>query len=323
MVAMGSAHKKDQPYAVFFIHSRGKNHQDIFNDSQDRRFFIDLLKNLRFKYHVTFLAYVLLKNRYALLIKTPLHTRTRVIHSINSGYANFYNRHHRRSHRLFQLKYTLCLIEEKYYLSDISLHLHLLPKRHNETNSLLRYRWSSLPGYIDKNRQENWIDYAPILRHFDGEDVEPRLRYKNELLKLLRRKLPMPFNGIRIGSILGSPEFQEQAQKYLSEDRDKPAAGDMGLAQKIKQTVNARSSFPHPISRNAAIYLIHRYTDLNNQQISLLFKPLKKSSVSQMRRRFRIRLESEPDTKRKFADLDHKINQIISVNKPLKQQQRT
>ena len=30
------------------------------------------------------------------------------------------------------------------------------------------------------------------------------------------------------------------------------------------------------------------------QQISLLFKPLKKSSVSQMRRRFRTRLESEP-----------------------------
>ncbi|HUU52178.1 MAG TPA: hypothetical protein VMW92_04045 [Candidatus Heimdallarchaeota archaeon] len=57
---------------------------------------------------------------------------------------------------------------------------------------------------------------------------------------------------------------------------------------------------------------IHRYTDLNNQQISLLFKPLNKSSISQMRRRFRIRLESEPDTKRIFADLDHKINQIIS-----------
>ena len=57
---------------------------------------------------------------------------------------------------------------------------------------------------------------------------------------------------------------------------------------------------------------IHRYADLNNQQISLLFKPLNKSSISQMRRRFRIRLESEPDTKRKFTDLDHKINQIIS-----------
>ncbi len=315
MVTMGSALKKDEPSAVIFISSRGKNRQDIFNDSQDRRFFIDLLKDLRFKYHLTFLAYMLLKNQYALLIKTPWHTWTRAIHFINSGYANFFNRHHRRSHRLFQLNYTHCLIEEKYYLSDISLHLHLLPNRYNETDSLLRYPWSSLPGYIDKDRQEDWIDYAPILRHFDSEDMEPQLRYKNELLKLLREKLPMPCNGIRSGNILGSPEFQEQAQKYLYADRDKPAAGDMDLARKIIQTVNARPPFPHPISRNAAIYLIHRYTDLNNQQVSLLFKPLKKSSVSQMCRRFRIRLESEPDTKRIFTDLDQNIRDIITAER--------
>jgi len=315
---MGSALKKTEPSIVFLISSQGINHQDIFNDSQDRRFFIDLLKNLRFKYRLTFLAYVLLKNRYALLVKTPWHTRTRAIHYINSGYANFYNRHHRRSHRLFQMNYTHGLIEEKYYLSDISLHLHLLPKRYNETDSLLRYHWSSLPGYIDKNRQEDWIDYAPILRHFDSEDMEPHRLYKKELMKLLREKRPMPWDEKRIGSILGSPEFQIQAQRYLHADRDKPAAGDMDLARKIKQTVNARSPFPHPISRNAAIYLIHRYTALNNQQISLLFKPLNKSSVSQMRRRFRMRLESEPDTKRIFTDLDNKINQIISVNKALK-----
>ncbi len=312
MVTMGSALKKDEPSVVIFISSQGRNHQDIFNDSQDRRFFIDLLKDLRLKYPLTFLAYMLLKNQYALLIKTPWHTRTRAIHFINSGYANFFNRHHRRSHRLFQLKYTHCLIEEKYYLPDISLHLHLLPNKYNETDSLLRYQWSSLPGYIDKDRQEDWIDYAPILRHFESGDRESHLRYKNQLLKILREKPPMPCNGMRIGNILGSPEFQEQAQKYLSADRDKPEAGDMDLARKIIQAVNARPPFPHPISRNAAIYLIHRYTDLNNQQLSLLFQPLKKSSVSQMRRRFRIRLESEPDTTRKFMKLDHKINQIIS-----------
>ncbi|MFC2142626.1 transposase [Acidobacteriota bacterium] len=309
---MGSPLKKDEPSVVFFIRSQGKNHQDIFNDSQDRRFFIALLKDLRLKYNTTFLAYVLLKNQYALLIKTPWHTRVQVIHFINSGYANFYNRHHRRSRRLFQLNYTNCLIEESHYLCDLSLHLHLLPNRHNETGSLLRYQWSSLPGYIDKNRQEDWIDYAPILRQFNSEEREPHLRYKDELLKFLREKPPMLFNEKRIESILGSPEFQEQAQKYLSADRDKPAAGDMDLARKIKQTVYAQSPFPHPISRNAAIYLIHRYTGLNNQQISLLFKPLKKSSVSQMRRRFRIRLESEPDTKRIFTDLNNEVNQIIS-----------
>jgi putative transposase len=271
MVAMGSALKNDEPHFVFLISCQGNNHQDIFNDSQDRRFFIDLLKDLRLKYPLTILAYALLKNRYALLIKTPWHTRIRAIHFINSGYANFYNRHHRRSHRLFQLNYTYCLIEEKSYLSDISLHLHLLPKRQSEADSLLRFQWSSLPGYVDKNRQANWIDYSPILKHFDGKDGKPHLCYKNEILKLLREKLPIPWDEKGIGSILGSPEFKKQVQKYVYADRDKQSAGDMDLAQKIKRTVNDRPPFPHPISRNAAIYLIHRYTDLNNQQISLLF----------------------------------------------------
>jgi hypothetical protein len=37
MVAMGSALKKNEPSVVIFISSQGKNHQEIFNDSQDRR----------------------------------------------------------------------------------------------------------------------------------------------------------------------------------------------------------------------------------------------------------------------------------------------
>ena len=41
------------------------------------------------------------------------------------------------------------------------------------------------------------------------------------------------------------------------------------------------------LPRNAAIYFLKKYTDLSNQQISTYFKYLKKSSISQMNRRFR------------------------------------
>jgi hypothetical protein len=45
---------------------------------------------------------------------------------------------------------------------------------------------------------------------------------------------------------------------------------------------------PANFSRNAAIYFLKQYTDLENQQIQGIFESLKTSSISQMSRRFNL-----------------------------------
>ena len=52
------------------------------------------------------------------------------------------------------------------------------------------------------------------------------------------------------------------------------------------------------LSRNVAIYFVKKYTNLNNEQISKYFSPLKKSSISQMNRRFNFKREKDEAIKK-------------------------
>ena len=65
------------------------------------------------------------------------------------------------------------------------------------------------------------------------------------------------------------------------------------------------------LSRNAAIYFLKKYTDLSNQQISTYFKSLKRSSISQMSRRFNLIKEKHEAIKKISTSLEEKIKKLL------------
>jgi hypothetical protein len=244
------------------------------------------------------------------------------MHQINSDYANYFNRRHNRRDKLFKDRYSCFILEKKNHLSEVSCYLHLLPKKDGVTKSLFQYKWSSLPGYINKEKREGWIDYDSILNMFNGESHKTSLNYQEHIKKSLKKQIASPFENLRGSIILGSEHFKKEVLKKHHLNKTAPQRDEDIPAKKIIELVTQsptwsslkvkKKKFNQTIlSRNAAIYFLKKYTDLSNQQISTYFKSLKKSSISQMSRRFNLIKEKSEATKKISTSLEEKIKKLL------------
>jgi len=307
---------------TYYISSEGKRGTNIFRDDEDRLYFINLLRQQKTKSKLTFYGYVLLPKRYSFLMETSINNLSKSMHRIKSGYANYFNRRHNRKNKLFKDRYSCFVIEKKNYLAELSCYLHLLPKKDGVTKSLFQYKWSSLPGYINIERREDWIDYDCILSTLSGEDHKASLNYQKCVKKNLNKQISSPFKNLRESIILGSKDFKKEVLKKQHLNKITPQKDRHIPAKKIIKLVTQpatwsslkvkRKKFNQTIlSRNAAIYFLKKYTDLSNQQISTYFKSLKKSSISQMSRRFNLIKEKSEATKKIFTSLEEKIKKLL------------
>lgn len=244
------------------------------------------------------------------------------MHRVKSGYANYFNRRHNRRKKLFKDRYSCLIIDKKNYLAEVSCYLHLLPKKGGVAKSLFQYKWSSLPGYINREKREDWIDYGSILSMFNEEDYKASLTYLKYINKSLNGQIASTFENLRDNIILGSDNFKEEVFKNQHLNKIVPQKDEDILVKKIIEL--ATQSIPWPSlkvekkkfintihSRNAAIYFLKKYTDLSNQQISTYFKYLKKSSISQMSRRFNIIKEKNEAIKKISTSLEEKIKKLL------------
>ena len=284
---------------IYYISSEGKSGTNIFRDDEDRLYFIDLLRQQKTKSKLTFYGYVLLPKRYSFLMETAVNNLSKSMHRVKSGYANYFNRRHNRKNRLFKDRYSCFVIEKKNYLVELSCYLHLLPKKDGVAKSLFQYKWSSLPGYINREKREDWIDYDCILSTFNGEDHKASFNYQKYIKKSLKKQIASAFENLSGNIILGSEDFKREVLKKQHLRKIEPLRDEDILAKKIIELVTQsptwsslkvkRKKFNQTIlSRNAAIYFLKKYTDLSNQKISTYFISLKRSSISQMSRRFNL-----------------------------------
>ena len=244
------------------------------------------------------------------------------MHRIKSDYANYFNRRHNRKNRLFKDRYSCFVIEKKNYLVDLSCYLHLMPKKDGVAKSPFQYKWSSLPGYINRKKREDWIDYDCILNMFNGKSRMASLNYQKYIKKSLKKQIISPFKNLRGSTILGSEDFKKAVLKNQHLSKIGHQRDEHNLAKKIIELVIQSSSwsslkikkkkFNHTnLSRNAAIYFLKKYTDLSNQQISTYFKYLKKSSISQMNRRFNLTKEKYQPVKIISTSIEEKVKKLL------------
>ena len=307
---------------TYYISSEGKSGTNIFRDDEDRLYFINLLRQQRIKSKLTFFGYVLLPKRYSFLMETSINNLSKSMHRIKSDYANYFNRRHNHRDKLFKDRYSCFVIEKNNYLVELSCYLHILPKNDKVAKSLFQYKWSSLPGYINREKRETWIDYDCILSSFNGEDHKASLNYQKYIKNSLKKQTASPFKNLRGSIILGSDNFKKEVLKKHHLNKIVPQRDEDILVKKIIELVTQsaawhslkikKKKFINTIhSRNAAIYFLKKYTDLSNQKISTYFKPLKESSISQMSRRFNLIKEKSEATKKISTSLEEKIKKLL------------
>ena len=150
----------DMPGLLQHVIVRGIEKREIFNDDQDREFFVNRLTNLLKDTGVKCFAWALLSNHAHVLLLPTSTSLALFMRRLLTGYAVYFNRRHNRSGHLFQNRYKSITCEEETYLLELVRYIHLNPLRAGLVADM-----TELDGYP-------WSGHAVLMgaRQFDGQE---------------------------------------------------------------------------------------------------------------------------------------------------------
>lgn len=158
----------DAPGALQHIIIRGIERKPIFKDSKDYKNFIERLGTILTETLTPCYAWAQMTNHVHLLLRTGQTPLSTVMRRLLTGYAQQFNRRHKRHGHLFQNRYKSILCEEDLYLLELVRYIHLNPLRAKIVKDLEKLKsyprcgHSVLMGKID----HPWQHTEYVLRLF-------------------------------------------------------------------------------------------------------------------------------------------------------------
>jgi REP element-mobilizing transposase RayT len=196
--------------AFYHIMNRGNRKEDIFLDDRDRFKFLEILKEIQNRYRINIYAFVLLPNHYHILLETPLANLSRAIQSLNGNYALYFSKKHDKPGHIFQGRFKAMLVEKDAYILELSRYIHLNPYRAGLSRMPERYKWSSLPVYLNKKVNLPFqLHWKWILSMFGKRKISASRKYHEFILEGLKEK-KNPAKKAAGGWILGSDQWVEK-----------------------------------------------------------------------------------------------------------------
>jgi hypothetical protein len=273
-------------------------------------------------------SYVLMSNHFHLLVETPLGNLSEFMRHFNISYTGYFNHRHQRAGHVYQGRYKSILVDKEAYLTLLSRYIHLNPIRtrllakaslRDKTNYLRRYRWSSLPGYLEKRRKESFIEYEVVLGEYGGETERGRRGYQSALYGDLVGRVEI--KGAIVGqSILGREGFISWINRTFFkgvEDRERPSLRVIRRHEEKEEVLKAIEEVTGKgikeireekgVLRQMSMELLYRVAGVRGQEIGELFG-VGYTSVSQERRRLRDRLRDDRGAQGLFKKLYAKCN---------------
>jgi REP element-mobilizing transposase RayT len=204
---------------------RGIEKRHIFDDDQDRETFVNRMGQLALETKTKVYAWSLLPNHAHLLIRSGPEGLAQYMRRLLTGYAQAYNRRHKRYGHLFQNRYKSIVCEEDPYFQELVRYIHLNPLRAGLVQNLAeldRHPWS---GHMQlmTSRRNSWQDTDYVLSWFGKKTGQSRRtyhRYISEGIKQGHR--PEMVGGGLIRSLGGWSAVQSlrrSGQEVLTDER--------------------------------------------------------------------------------------------------------
>jgi REP element-mobilizing transposase RayT len=279
------------PGAVYHITHRGNERKAIFRNKADPRQFLSLLVQSLETYDVRLHSYVLMSNHFHLLVETPLGNLSEFMRHFNITYTSYFNRQHKRSGNLYQGRFKSFLIDRENYLSKVSRYIHLNPVKIKTMKSktfqdqfryLFNYKWSSLSGFANLNKRDDFVEYGYVLQEFGGDTRSGRTSYMKQIAKDLQKGMPLE-EKIVGQSILGEDDFVSWVkEKYLHDksNREQPSVGKIHQRSSVEDILlileevtetSAKKIISEPgLLRQIAMDMLYRYGGFTNPEIGKL-----------------------------------------------------
>ena len=206
--------------------SRFVNRQYHLDDSGGREKYLELLAAAMEKTDAVLLAYCLMSSHVHLVLRAGKEPLERMMKSIHSGYAGWFNRgKKRRQGPVFAGRYRAILVEEDAYLLALVRYVHNNPVRARIVDEARRSNWSSHRAYVGDVEAPEWLNCGGVLSLFnekagwarrqfdrfvlDGRDEKRRKDLNGEEQDSASRRFASAFgDSWRLsGPIVGSEQF--------------------------------------------------------------------------------------------------------------------
>jgi len=146
------------PNVPHHITQRGNDRQDVFFVDDDRRIYLELLKEQTERLKVSVLGFCLMTN-HVHLVAIP-RTRTGLAKALGRThfrYTQYINRFHRRSGHLWQNRFFSCPLDEKHAAAAMR-YLEQNPVRARIVRKPWRYVWSSAAAHVGEKDKSGVLD---------------------------------------------------------------------------------------------------------------------------------------------------------------------
>jgi REP element-mobilizing transposase RayT len=175
----------DAPGALHHIIVRGIEGKAIFHDRRDRYNFLSRLGDVLFDTATPCFAWALMFNHAHLLLRTGLTPLSKVMQRLLTGYAQQFNRRHKRHGQLFQNRYKSFLCEEDAYLLELVRYIHLNPLRAEVVKDLKQLKTYPFCGHhvLMGKFDHEWQDTKYVLDMFGKTLSAARKAYANFISK--------------------------------------------------------------------------------------------------------------------------------------------
>jgi len=154
----GQARKKSET-GIYHIVFRGINKQNIFDDDEDRRKFLETLKYYKGLCNYLLYGYCLMDNHIHFLIKERDETISQLVKRISASYVHWYNEKYERCGHLFQERFKSETVESEDYFLVALRYIHQNPVKAGIAQNVSNYLWSSYQEYDGKSGLSD-IDFA-------------------------------------------------------------------------------------------------------------------------------------------------------------------
>lgn len=140
--------RKKSATGIYHVMLRGINKQNIFEDDEDRRKFLETIKYYKEISKYEIYSYCLMNNHIHLLVKEMGESISDIVKRISSSYVYWYNQKYARCGHLFQERFRSETVEEGAYFLIVLRYIHQNPVKGGITTGIKKYSWSSYGEYI-------------------------------------------------------------------------------------------------------------------------------------------------------------------------------
>lgn len=206
------------------VTQRGTNRTNIFTDDDDRKYFLQCLKDSAAKTKTKIWVYCLMDNHFHLLLVPEKEQGLgKCLHGVTFKYAQYFNQKYKRSGRLWENRFFSCIVDKDEYLWIVARYIERNPVRARIVERAEDWGWSSALFHINGGGRE-----FPGIHDWLGESE--RMEYRRFIADE-EKDMERIRKNTSTGRPLGDIKFVERVEDILGKAL-KPKKG--GRPRKIK-----------------------------------------------------------------------------------------